>query len=178
MIGEISLVGAKMFNFIDNRVRSINIQNKFVGGVNVIMIGVFYQTPLVKNSWIFLIIKGNVNVLAPIFWQTYVQCYKLNKVMGWFNMVFIQNLNKIRTITENKKDIEFINSICNGQLPNNFIIIYLFYTNKLVQKHNEKVFINTLGPTFISKQWTSIINHAHHLTNSQMIQVKMRVYSL
>jgi hypothetical protein len=54
VIGEISLVGVRMFNFIDNRVRSIkHIQNKFVGGVNVIMIGDFYQTPPVKNNWIF-----------------------------------------------------------------------------------------------------------------------------
>jgi hypothetical protein len=40
-------------------------------------------------------------------------------------------------------------SIYNRQPPNNFIIPYLFYANKLVQKHNENVFTNTLGPTFI-----------------------------
>ncbi len=55
------------------------------------------------------------------------------------------------------KDIEFINSICNRQPPNDFIILYLFYLNKLVQKHNEIVFTNTLGPTFIFK--TMDINH-------------------
>jgi len=27
--------------------------------------------------------------------------------------------------------------------------MYLFYTNKLVQKHNENAFTKTLGPTFI-----------------------------
>ncbi len=31
------------------------------------------------------------------------------------------------------------------------LFIYLFYTNKLMQKHNENVFTNTLGPTFIFK---------------------------
>jgi len=49
------------------------------------------------------------------------------------------------------KDIQFINSICNQQPPNNFTIFYLFDTNKFLQKHNENVFINTLGPTFIFK---------------------------
>jgi hypothetical protein len=54
VIDEISLVGAKMFNVIDNRLRSIkHIQNKFFGGVDIIMIGDFYQTPLVKDNWIF-----------------------------------------------------------------------------------------------------------------------------
>jgi hypothetical protein len=36
-----------------------------------------------------------------------------------------------------------------------------------VQKYNENVFINTLGPTFQSNEHqSSIINHAHHLTLS------------
>jgi len=34
-----------------------------------------------KNSLIFQNIKNNVNSLTPNFWQTYVQCYELNKVM-------------------------------------------------------------------------------------------------
>jgi len=53
------------------------------------MIGDFYQTPLMKDSWIFQNIKNNVNSLAPNFWQTYVQCYELNKVMQQSDMVFI-----------------------------------------------------------------------------------------
>jgi hypothetical protein len=82
VIDEISLVGAEMFNVINNRLRSIkHIQNKFFGGVDVIMTCDFYQTPLVKDNWIFQNIKNNVNALTPNFWQTYVQCYELNKVM-------------------------------------------------------------------------------------------------
>jgi len=72
-------------------------------------------------------------------------------------MVFIIILNEFCIVMENTKDIKFINSICNRQLPNNFNISYLFYTNKLVQKHNENVFTNTLGPMFIFK--TMDINH-------------------
>jgi hypothetical protein len=72
-------------------------------------------------------------------------------------MVFIQTLNKFRTTTKNTKDIPFINSICNPQPPNNFIIMCLFYTNKLVKKHNENVFTNILGPTFIFKAMD--VNH-------------------
>jgi hypothetical protein len=72
-------------------------------------------------------------------------------------MVFIQILNKFRIAIENTKNIEFINSICYRQPPNNFIIPYLFYINKRVQKYNENVFTNTLGPTFIFKAMD--INH-------------------
>jgi hypothetical protein len=43
VIDEISLVGARMFNVINNRLRSIkHIQNKFFGGVDVIITSDFY----------------------------------------------------------------------------------------------------------------------------------------
>ncbi len=66
-------------------------------------------------------------------------------------------MNKFRTTIENTENIQFINLICNQQPPNNNVIPYLFYTNKIVQKHNENVFTNTLGPTFIFE--TMDINH-------------------
>jgi hypothetical protein len=70
---KISLVGVKMFNVIENKLMSIkHIQNKFFGDVNVIIKKKFYQTPLMKDSWIFQNIKYNVNALALTFWQTYV----------------------------------------------------------------------------------------------------------
>ncbi len=106
MIYEISLVNARMLNVIDNMLRSIkNIENKFFSGVDVIMTSDLYQTPFMKDSWIFQNIKDNVNALAPNSWQTYVQCYELNKVMQQYDMVFIQILNKFCTTIENTKDI-------------------------------------------------------------------------
>ncbi len=44
-------------------------------------------------------------------------------------MVFKQILNKFCIATKNKRDIQFINLICNRQPPNNFSISDLFYTN-------------------------------------------------
>jgi hypothetical protein len=41
-------------------------------------------------------------------------------------MVFIQNLNKFRIATKNTKDIEFINSICTGQQPNDLLFHIYF----------------------------------------------------
>jgi len=73
VIDGISFIGAKMFNVINNRLRSIkHIQNKFFGGVNGIMTYDFYQTPHVKDNWMFQNIKDNFNALTPNFWQTYV----------------------------------------------------------------------------------------------------------
>jgi hypothetical protein len=51
MINEISFVGVKMFNFINNKLRSIkHNQNFFFGGVDVIMTNDFCHTPLVKDN--------------------------------------------------------------------------------------------------------------------------------
>jgi hypothetical protein len=76
------LLVLERLNVINNRLRFIkHIQNKIFGGVNVIMTSDCYQAPHVKNSWIFQNIKDNVNALTPNFWQTYVQCYELNKVV-------------------------------------------------------------------------------------------------
>jgi hypothetical protein len=73
VIDEISIFGVRMFNVIDNKLRSIkHIQNNFFGGAHVIMIGDFYQAPLVINNWTFQNIKNNVSALTPIFLQTYV----------------------------------------------------------------------------------------------------------
>jgi hypothetical protein len=68
VINEISLVGARMFNAINNKLRSIKyIQNKFFGGVDVIMASDFYQAPPMKDNWIFQNIKDNVNALTSNF---------------------------------------------------------------------------------------------------------------
>ncbi len=82
MINEITFVGSKVLNVINNKLRSIkHIQNKIFNDVDVITISDFYHTPPLKDSWIFQNIKNNVNALTPNFWQTYVQCSELNKVM-------------------------------------------------------------------------------------------------
>jgi len=58
MIDKISLVDVKMFNVIDNKLRSTkHIQNKFFGDVDVIMTSDLYQTPHMKDNWIFQNIK-------------------------------------------------------------------------------------------------------------------------
>jgi len=63
VIDEISLIGVRMFNVIDNKLRFIN---KLFGGVDV-MTSDFYQAPPMKDNWIFQNIKDNINALTPNF---------------------------------------------------------------------------------------------------------------
>jgi hypothetical protein len=50
VIDEILVVVARMFNVIDNRLRSITHSKQFFNGVDVIMTSDFYQTPPMKDS--------------------------------------------------------------------------------------------------------------------------------
>jgi len=73
VIDEISLVGVRMFNVINKKLRPIkHIQKKFLGDLNIIMTCNFYQVPHVKDNWIFQNIENNVDALTPIFWQIYI----------------------------------------------------------------------------------------------------------
>ncbi len=60
-IDEIFLVGNRMLNFIDCRLCVIKqVDNEFMGRLDVIMINDFHQTPHIQNSWIF---KSIINIL-------------------------------------------------------------------------------------------------------------------
>jgi len=74
---------------------------------------------------------------------------------------------------KNIKDIQFINSMCYQQPPIDLIVPHLFYTNKLVHKHNKNVFTNTSSRTFIFKGMDIITHHVCHLTKSRMIEAKL-----
>ncbi len=62
-----------MLTFIDCKLRIIKqAHNEFSGGLDVIMISDFYQTPLLRNSWVFKQISNNFNNIASNYWSEYV----------------------------------------------------------------------------------------------------------
>ncbi len=68
MIDEISFFGAKMLNVKDNRLRFMkHIQNKFFGGVDVVMTCDFYQTPFMNDNWLFKLKNKMLMHLHQIF---------------------------------------------------------------------------------------------------------------
>jgi hypothetical protein len=56
-----------MLIFIDHRLCILKqVHNEFMGGLNVIMIGDFYQALLIQNLWIFKPITNNFNTITFI----------------------------------------------------------------------------------------------------------------
>jgi hypothetical protein len=54
-----------------------HVHNEFMVGLDVIMIIDFYQTPLIRASWIFKPITNTLNIILLNYWLEYVQCYEL-----------------------------------------------------------------------------------------------------
>jgi hypothetical protein len=95
VIDEISLVGARMFNVVDQRLRSIkHIQNKYFGNIDLIISGDLHQAPPVRDRWIFQNIDEGLNILAPSFWHNHVKCYQFTKVMRQSDLKFIHALDR------------------------------------------------------------------------------------
>jgi hypothetical protein len=149
VLDEISLVGARMLNAIDQKLRSIkHVQENFFGGVDVIVTGDFYQAPPVRDKWVFQRIDDGLNAIAPNFWHDHIKCYELNIVMRQNNLMFINILNRFRKAIHTVKDIDIINSLCLKEPPKGSKIPYLFYTNKKVMAHNDQEFLEAIGLTF------------------------------
>jgi hypothetical protein len=64
-INEIFIINNRMLTFIDCKLRILKqVHNEFMGSLDVIMIGEFYQTPSVWDSWIFKQINNIFNTIA------------------------------------------------------------------------------------------------------------------
>ncbi len=82
VIDEISLVGNRMLSFIYCRLCVIKqVQNEFMGGLDVIMTNDFYQALLVLDSWIFKPIIYIFNSITINYWSKYAPCYELKQIM-------------------------------------------------------------------------------------------------
>ena len=97
VLDEVSLVGARMLNAIDQRLYSIkHVRNKNFGGLDVIVIGDFYQAPLIRDKWVFQRIDEGLDVIVPKFWHDHIKCYELNTVMCQNDLMIIIILNRFK----------------------------------------------------------------------------------
>jgi hypothetical protein len=117
-----------------------------MGGLDVIMISDFYQTPLVQDSWVFKPITNTFNTIALNYWLEYVHCYELEKVMQQDDMNFINILNRFKTSSQTIEDIKCMNNNCLRTPLMDNTLPHLFYTN--VKTTNKNLFQKTLNEIF------------------------------
>ena len=96
-IDEISMVGKKMFNFINLRLQEIRGCCKPFGGVSVVAFGDLYQLKPVMDSWIFTQPRMGMECIGANLWQDLFTIFELDEIMRQKDdFAFAQLLNRLR----------------------------------------------------------------------------------
>jgi hypothetical protein len=104
-IDEISMVGKKMFNFINLRLQEIKGSSKPFGGVSVVVFGDLFQLKPVMDSWIFSQPFGSLECLGANLWADHFSLMKLNIFLP---TIEISSIN----ITFKLKNLHLMESNC------------------------------------------------------------------
>ena len=141
IIDEISMVGARMFSYINTRLQHYKHNDKLFGGVSIILVGDLYQLKPIKDTWIFNTVGPSKYLQTNLFMDNFL-IHELTQIMRQKDdLEFAELLNKIRTY-ENKQNINLdmiknrITTIEN--CPPSAVRLYT--TNRFVKAYNEKQF--------------------------------------
>jgi hypothetical protein len=142
LIDEASLVGSRFLFSIDSRLRSIkHVQTRYFGNIDMVFCGDLYQAQPIHDSLIFEQPRMDMQSIAYDFWTDCVKCYELQTTMRKTNGKFIAILNRMRTNSQTKDDLDYINMNCIRPAPNDPTFPYLFYRNKEVALHNRSMLL-------------------------------------
>lgn len=182
IIDEMSMMGSNLFSNIDERLRQIYSNNSPFGGVNVLLLGDFYQLPPIKDVLPFQLKKLNVNAnienhrqlafdsVNPL-WRTF-KLFELTEIMRQRGE--IRFTNALHNFARYGKDgltddqLDCLNSCVRSEeeidnLPEN--TKYLFFTNNAVRAYNIQALEKLPGDSVF-------INHAIHTFEGEVSEVE------
>uniref|UniRef100_A0A8D9E244 ATP-dependent DNA helicase n=1 Tax=Cacopsylla melanoneura TaxID=428564 RepID=A0A8D9E244_9HEMI len=150
IIDEVSMVGGRVFQRVDTRLRQIMGKNQSFGGVSVILVGDLNQLPPVLDTPIYLPLKVNrLSILTDnVLWEEF-RCFELVQIMRQRNDVaFITALNNLAAGTMTTEDVSLIKSreVREEDVP--VEAIRLFSTNKTVADYNDAKIKNHPGEMY------------------------------
>jgi ATP-dependent exoDNAse (exonuclease V) alpha subunit len=97
IIDEISMVGKKMFSFLDTRLKKIKGNNQSFGGVSILAVGDLLQLKPVFDDWIFNDLDKGITALAPNLWKDLFSMHELTEIRRQKDdLDFAQLLNRLR----------------------------------------------------------------------------------
>lgn len=139
-IDEAYLIGSRFLYCIDDRLRNIkHVHTSYFGNIDIIFCGDFYQAQPIQDSLIFEQPTVNKQKITYDFWNEHIHCYELHTTMHQKDETFIQTLNRIHTNDQTEKDLQYLNRNCLQPAPDDPSFPYLFYRNKDVVAHNNKM---------------------------------------
>lgn len=154
-IDEISMVGKKMFNFINQRLQEIMGCLEPFGGVSVIAFGDLFQLKPVMDQWIFSSQCSceNIASLGPNLWVDHFQIFELEQIMRQRDDVkFAEILNRLREGNQDEEDIKTLKEqILQNESNITRNLPHLFTRRCDVQQYNKEIFshINESNKTIV-----------------------------
>ena len=106
IIDEVSMVGANMLNFINQRMQKIFDNTQDFGNISSLFVGDLFQLRPVGNKWICSPPFSPYEHLVNSVWVDRVQMYELVQIMRQKNIHFADMLNRIRERKHTKQDID------------------------------------------------------------------------
>ncbi|KAJ8043551.1 ATP-dependent DNA helicase PIF1 [Holothuria leucospilota] len=105
-IDEISMVGHRIFRYIDQRLQQIMGSKKVFGGVSIIAVGDLFQVKPVKDGSIFKELTDDYGPLATNLWKSNFTAYELTEIMRQKDdQAFAQLLNRLREGNQTSDDL-------------------------------------------------------------------------
>ena len=144
-IDEISMVGFRMFNFINLRLQEIKGCPNPFGGVSVIAFGDLFQLKPVMDTWIFSPPPTGLECIAANLWQDCFTVFELDEIMRQKDdLYFAQMLNRLREGNHLIQDVEMLHSRqvkldFNEKMPEEDNLPHLFTTRAESELHNLSV---------------------------------------
>lgn len=142
IINEISMVSARMLQYLDARLKQIFGKNNDFGGVSIMLVGNLNQLPPVKGTAIFKVPvnknEPNLNAFAGTYLWNLFTAFVLTQIMRQGDELdFIMALNNLATGTMTEQQIDLIRSriVNEADVPND--VIRLYAVNAAVDRFNE-----------------------------------------
>jgi len=161
-IDEISMVGHKLFSFIDQRLQEVHNTNVPFGGTSVVVFGDLFQLPPVMDGFIFQdfsVRKSNIDeycVLAPNLWQQLFTMFELTHVVRQQDCIsFAELLHRLREGLHTADDVKMLETrlISPEAAEYPASAQHLFKTNVQVEQYNLHMYNSS---TFDKVEVTSV----------------------
>ncbi|MDR1333300.1 MAG: AAA family ATPase [Holosporales bacterium] len=141
IIDEISMVRADLLDMIDHRLRTVRKSEEPFGGVQVVMVGDFFQLPPVltdNEAELFAQeYKTRYVFSAKVFQNLKPYIVELSRVYRQENKDFTELLANIRNGTNLESTIAKLNSTCFGEHRSGKVPLLLTGHNEIADKYNQ-----------------------------------------